>query len=117
MGNTPPSAVDREWRAAIRFPLALPLRYSVLHRGMGRTETGSGQTIDVSSAGLRFMTDRLLPPGLYVELFMDWPVLLDGRVEVQLVMSGNVVRSNGTETAVQIYRHNFTTRGTRLTLA
>ena len=110
MENTPPSGVDREGRAATRFPLALPLRYSIMRRSKN-VETGLGQTIDVSSAGLRFTADRPLAPGLRVTLFIDWPVLLDDSVKLQMVMSGTVVRSHRTETALQIYRHNFTTRG------
>jgi hypothetical protein len=110
MESTPPSGVNRERRAATRFPLTLQLRYSIKREGMG-AEVGSGQTIDASRAGLRFTADRPLAPGLQVALFIDWPVLLDGSVRLQLFLAGTVLRSNGTETALQIHRHTFTTRG------
>jgi hypothetical protein len=48
MESTPSSGVDRERRAATRFPLALPLRYSIMRRGKSVGETGSGQTIDMA---------------------------------------------------------------------
>ena len=114
MGGTSPSDFDQDRRSAIRFPLALGVRYSVLRRGKGGVaETGTGRTIDVSSSGLRFTAERALEAGLRVEVFIDWPLLLDGGVQLQLIASGTVVRSNGTEVALRIQRHDFRTRGGR----
>ena len=85
--------------------------------GTGVAETGAGQTVDFSSSGLRFSADGPLEPGLTVELFIDWPLLLDGGVQLQLTMTGTVVRSSGTETALRIRRHGFRTRGRGLKTA
>ena len=71
---------------------------------------GSGRTIDVSSAGLSFTADRPLLPGQHLEVSIDWPVLLDGAVRLHLIMSGDVVRTDGTTAALQIRRHEFRTR-------
>src|ERR1035438_2419293 len=96
-------------RASVRFLLSLDLRYSVSHR-RAPLETGSGQIIDLSSSGLRFAAQGPLEPGLKLDVAIDWPVLLDGRVQLQLVVTGVVVWSGETETAMRIQRHDFRTR-------
>ena len=70
-------------------------------------EMGSGRTMDLSSSGLCFSTDTPLSPGQRLDVSIDWPALLDGGVHLQLIISGVVVRTNGTVTAVQIQRHEF----------
>jgi hypothetical protein len=102
-----------ERRASVRFPLTLDVRYSVSH-GHAPVETGSGQLIDLSSSGLRFLAQGHVEPGLRLDVAIDWPVLLDGRVQLQLIVTGRVVWSNGAEIALQIQRHGFRTRGMRL---
>ena len=96
-------------RANVRFPLTLDVRYSMSHRGT-RAQTGSGQTIDLSSSGLRFSARGPLVPGLKLNVAITWPVLLDGRVQLQLIVTGVVVWSSATETALKIERHDFRTR-------
>ena len=73
-------------------------------------ETGSGRTINLSSSGMSFTADGPLLIGQTLDLCLDWPVLLDGAIRLQLMMSGEVVRTNGTMTALQIRRHEFRTR-------
>jgi PilZ domain len=105
-----------ERRASVRFPLTLEARYSVSHC-RAPVETGSGQIIDLSSSGLRFAAQGPLEPGLKLDVAINWPVLLDGRVQLQLIVAGVVVWSSGTETALQIQRHEFRTRSVRLKAA
>jgi hypothetical protein len=102
-----PSDASPERRATNRFPMTLEVRYVVR---CAPVETGSGRTIDLSSSGLSFAADKPLLIGQKLDVSIDWPVLLDGGVQLQLIMSGNVVRSNGSETALQIERHEFRTR-------
>ena len=75
-----------------------------------RVKVGTGRTIDMSSSGLRFTVDRPLPIGQRIEVYIDWPPLLDREIKLQLAISGVVVRTNGTEVALQILRHDFRTR-------
>jgi c-di-GMP-binding flagellar brake protein YcgR len=98
-----------ERRASARFPLTLDVRYTVSGR-RGNDETGSGRTVDLSSSGLSFIADGPLSVGQRLDLAIDWPALLDGGVQLQLIMSGIVVRTNGTLTALRIRRHEFKTR-------
>ena len=105
-----------ERRASVRFPLTLSVRYSVSHR-RAPVEMGSGQLIDLSSSGLRLAAQGPLEPGLKLDVAIDWPVLLDGRVQLQLMVTGTVVWSSGTEIALRIQRHDFRTRSVRLKAA
>jgi hypothetical protein len=91
--------------------LALEVSYtSSDHRT--RVKTGLGHTIDLSSSGLRFVADKPLLTGQKLDVSIDWPVLLDGATKLQLIMSGVVVRADGTAIALQIQRHEFRTRRT-----
>jgi hypothetical protein len=103
-------------RASVRFPLSLDLRYSVSYR-RAPLETGSGQSIDLSSSGLRFAAQGPLEPGLKLDAAISWPVLLDDHVQLQLVVTGVVVWSSETETAMRIQRHDFRTRSVGLKAA
>jgi PilZ domain len=99
-----------ERRASVRFPLALEVHsFSRRRREVG---TRLGNMIDISSSGLRFATPGPLEPGRKLGVAIDWPVLLDGRVQLQLILAGTVVCSTGTETAIRIQRHEFRTRRT-----
>jgi hypothetical protein len=102
-------------RGSVRFPVNLEVRYSVV--GLSRpVENGFGRTIDMSSSGLSFTTDRPLSIGQELDLSIDWPVLLGEGVQLQLVTSGVVVRSVGAVTALRIERYDFRTRRLRPTL-
>jgi hypothetical protein len=105
-----------ERRNGIRFPVNLEVRYAIAG-GRAPLETGSGRTIDMSSTGLRLTADRPLRVGQVLEVSVDWPVLLDGSVQLQLMMSGAVIRAKGTDTALQIERHEFKTRRAGLKFA
>jgi hypothetical protein len=111
-----PEDPRRERRASARFPLTLEVRYSV-SRYRAPVETGSGQLVDVSSSGLRFVAQGPLEPGVKLEIAINWPVLLDGNVQLQLIVMGVVVWSRGTETALRMHRHDFRTRSVRLKAA
>ncbi len=98
-----------ERRASVRFALTLEVRYA-FQGPLGPVETGSGRTIDLSSSGLSFTADKPLETGQKLDVSIDWPALLDGGVKLQLIVSGVVVRTDGTTTALQIRRHEFRTR-------
>ena len=98
-------AMTRERRGHARFPLSLDVRYSAL-----RAESGSGRIIDISKTGVRIAAQGPQEPGSRLDIAINWPVLLEGRVPLQLLVVGKVVWSSQTEVALQIYRHAFRTR-------
>jgi hypothetical protein len=71
----------------------------------------------MSSSGLSFTADTPLSIGQRLHMSIDWPVLLDGGVQLQLVASGVVVRSGGAVIAMRIERHEFKTRRAELRVA
>jgi hypothetical protein len=80
--------------------------------GWGLQDFGSGKTINMSSSGLLLVTDRILFPGRKVQVLIDWPVKLDGRVGLRLVVFGAVVRvgiERAPQAAVRIERYEFRT--------
>ena len=96
-------------RAGVRFPVNLEVRYSIAGR-CGPVETGSGHTTDMSSSGLSFTADRPLSIGQNLDVSIDWPARLDDDVQLQVVVSGVVVRTAGAVIALRIERHEFRTR-------
>ena len=96
-------------RSSVRVPIDLEVRYRVVRRRRS-VEIGSGRTIDMSSSGLSFTADTPLSIGQTLDVSIDWPVLLDGGVQLQIVVSGVVVRTTGAVTAIRIERHDFRTR-------
>jgi len=107
------SIVTHERRSGIRFPIKSELRWTVLNRKIGPL-TGRGETVDFSSSGLSFRSDMQLPPGCRLELDVDWPVELDGRVPMKLLATGKVVRVQGSLVCVTIEKKEFRTAGRRV---
>jgi hypothetical protein len=100
----PRARVAGERRGSTRFPVEMEVRFSC------GTLTGTGRTIDMSSSGIFFTSDSLLPVGLRLDLSVDWPVRLAGGTRLQLITDANVVRSINGLIAVTIGRAEFKTR-------
>jgi hypothetical protein len=71
---------------------------------------GFGRTLDMSSGGILFTTESVLPHGRMVELSVNWPVLLDGACPLKFVAVGRVLRSDGFSAVVRIEKYEFKTR-------
>ena len=76
-------------------------------------QLGVGRTLNVSSGGVLFESDDLLPAGGPIELAMNWPFLLEGICSLKLVMRGRIVRCdpNSKAAAVKAKYHEFRTAG------
>lgn len=97
-----------ERRSRQRFPLALAVEYRLLGKGRRR---GSGKTRNISSSGVLLeVTDRQSLSGS-IELTVSWPCLLDDECALKLVVKGRVVRSEGSDIAIQSIQHEFRTAG------
>jgi hypothetical protein len=70
-----------------------------------------GESLNISSTDLLFTTKESFLPGQAVEVSIDWPILLDNRVRLSLVVEGVVVRTAEDHAAMRIERHYFRTRG------
>jgi c-di-GMP-binding flagellar brake protein YcgR len=98
-------------RASVRFPIEQDVRYKVFNRNA--IEIGSGKTINMSSNGVLFTTERTLVPGERVEVAVNWPAHLDNKCPLKLVTTGRVVRSEPGVAAIAIDRYEFRTQGSR----
>jgi c-di-GMP-binding flagellar brake protein YcgR len=99
--------VDR--RLAVRFPIEQEVRYKVIK---GNTiEVGSGRSLNISSNGILFTTERTLAPQEQVEVAVNWPAQLNHKLPLKLVTRGYVVRSDEHWAAIEIERYEFRTQG------
>lgn len=57
--------------------------------------------------GVFLKTDKVLQVGESIQVLIDWPVALDQRCPLRLLIVGKVLRSNGAGTAVEIMRYEF----------
>src|SRR5674476_1465861 len=103
-------AIGGDRRQDRRYHLQLELKWKLIRRRRV-LDTGTGQTVDVSSGGILFDAGRHLPEGLNIELSISWPVLLHNAAPMQLVMTGKIVRATSQNVAIQTAQHEFRTLG------
>lgn len=104
-----------ERRNKVRFPLEPPVRYRTL--GKGCPCSGAGWVKNISSGGILVASQHEISVGTRIELNIEWPSLLDGRVPLQLVTTGSVARCEDSSFALVLSRHQFrTTRKANLAL-
>jgi hypothetical protein len=105
--NPDVSATER--RKSSRFPIERELRYKTLNQ---RTEimAGNGKTLNISSSGVLFTSDRDLPVGTRLELSISWPAQLNEKCLLNLVARGRVTRHTKGQLALQIQQYEFRTQ-------
>ncbi len=64
-------------------------------------------TLDISSGGVLLKTSTTLRIGEPIVVLIDWPVLLERRLPIRLVVFGKILRSHAAGTAVGITRYEF----------
>jgi hypothetical protein len=111
----PPTESASDRRSKRRYPIHLEVQYKLLkHRRVERL--GAGRTLNISSGGVLFEADGLLPGSGPIELALNWPFLLHGSCNLKLVMRGRIVRSNERAIAIRAEFHEFRTAGVRSAL-
>jgi hypothetical protein len=96
-----------ERRSKVRFPLDLRVRYRSLARQA--PAVGTGVVTNMSRSGVLISSEDTMSMGSQVELSIEWPSLLDGRVPLQVVTTGRVVRCEASSFAVVLTRYQFRT--------
>ena len=99
------AALDR--RSKVRFPLELRVRYRSLTRRCPMA--GIGVVKNISRSGVLVSSEQVVGEGARVELNIEWPSLLDGRVPLQVVTIGRVVRCEPSSFAVVLAHYQFRT--------
>lgn len=102
-----PDPVER--RATLRFPFELRVDF----RSLGKTYpvAGIGRVRNISSGGVLVAYQHEISAGTPLELNIDWPTRLDGRIPLQLVAAGTVVRCELFGFAVGLERYYFRLAG------
>jgi hypothetical protein len=100
-----------ERRSSNRLPIERAVRYKVYGDRRGITHVGTGKTLNMSSRGVLFTTETILPRGARIELTVSWPAKLDDAVPLNLVAMGIVVRTGAKEAAIAMEKYEFRTRG------
>jgi len=107
---SPIQLIVLERRSKVRYPLGLTVRYRDLDR---KLHSGEGQAVNVSSGGALIDSQHDLGIGAELEVRIEWPSLLDGRIPLQLVAIAGVVRCGASSFAVCFRRHQFRTLPSR----
>ena len=102
-----------ERRSKMRFPIHRELRYKILEDG-AVIESGMGETLDMASGGVAFQIEHALREGVFVELSISWPVLLDNSCAMRLIVFGRIVRAWGKRSACCVDKYEFRTQARAL---
>jgi hypothetical protein len=104
-------AIDRtsllERRSKVRYPITMYLRYHSIDRN--KTTHGLGRLVNMSTGSILVASERHVPVGKRLEVNINWPLLLDGVVPLQLVADGKVVRSDESSFALKLTHCEFRT--------
>jgi hypothetical protein len=104
--------IRAERRSKLRYPLDLSVRFRPLS---GKFPfSGAGRAVNVSSGGVLVVSphvasQRVINVGEQVEMSIEWPSLLDGKIPLQLFAVGRVVRSRASVFAAVFERYQFRT--------
>jgi hypothetical protein len=90
-----------ERRKNCRFPIRGSVEYVVKGRHGGAVMS------DISSGGVFLKAQDLLPIGEQVDLFVDWPAMLDGHCPLRLAIKGRVLRSGARGSALSILTYEY----------
>ena len=71
--------------------------------------SGEGRTLNISSCGILVERPHQLSLGAVLEMRIDWPSLLDGKVALQLVVVGRVIRCERSRFAAILHQYQFRT--------
>jgi hypothetical protein len=100
--ETLPSGTER--RRAARLRIECPVHYEILS---DPRRTGEGHTVDLSSTGICFTAESLLPTNVKVSVHVKWPVHLEGDIPVELHAVGRLVRAESLKAAMEVEETKF----------
>jgi hypothetical protein len=108
-GTLSPTPAER--RLKLRYPLGLSVRFRSLSTGSGIY--GEGHTVNLSSGGILVVSQDVSQYEIHensrVEMSIEWPFLLDGKVPLQLFALGRIIRSGAWDFAATFVRYEFRT--------
>ena len=100
---------ENDRRSKCRFAIQRDVRYKLAEDGVV-VAAGCGQTINMGSGGVAFVTEQPLTPGGLVELSISWPVLLDETCPMRFIVFGRILRCTGRRSVCTIDKYEFRTQ-------
>jgi hypothetical protein len=100
-------------RSDRRYPITLPLQYKLIRKGQSQS-LGFGRTLNISTHGVLFEVDHVVPASGRIELALNWPFTLQGSCCLRLVMRGSILRTDEKTIALKAEFHQFRTAGRSL---
>jgi hypothetical protein len=100
---------SQEHRSHPRYPINVEVSYELIVHGKV-VETGHGRTVNISTGGVLFESQRPLAPEMGIRLSIAWPAQLGDAVGLTLRVSGRTIRVQENCTAVKTQRYDFRTR-------
>lgn len=100
------STVPEERRRSHRYPITAIAQL----RFVGSEKRARAVIHNISSHGVFFLAETNVDEGRSLELLIDWPVRLNGRIPLALVLWGTVRRSDLAGTAININRYEWRIR-------
>ncbi|HJY08278.1 MAG TPA: PilZ domain-containing protein [Bryobacteraceae bacterium] len=98
-----------ERRRSSRFPIEREIRYKTLSQRSEMLQ-GVGKTLNISSSGVLFTADHILPVGTRLEVSISWPAQLNEKCLLNLVARGRITRQEPGSLALQIQQYEFRTQ-------
>jgi PilZ domain-containing protein len=99
--------VQAERRLKFRYPMELSVRFRYFS---GESHfSGTGLAVNLSSGGILVASRHRIVEGALVEMSIEWPCVLHGKVPLQLVAVGRVLRREESGFAASFERHEFRT--------
>jgi len=99
--------IPAERREKVRYPLGLSVRFrSCLSDS---AFSGQGLAINMSSSGILVASQQHVVEGALVEMSIEWPFVLNGRIPLQLTANGRILRRGPSRFAASIERYEFRT--------
>jgi hypothetical protein len=92
-----------------RYPLTFGVRYVTAEPGPGRP--GAGETVWMSGKEVAFLAKGPATVGDKVAMYIEWPVLLQGEVPLQLIVNAEIVQRSGPLSVARMIKYEFRTRG------
>jgi hypothetical protein len=101
-----------ERRSKFRYPLYLSVRFHAIS-GLSAI-SGDGHTLNISRSGVLVHCQHValdqIGAGARLDMSIEWPVLLRGKIPLQLFVQGIIVRVGASVFAARFERHQFRTR-------
>jgi hypothetical protein len=78
-----------ERRLKFRYPLGLTIRF---RSSSPVSFSGQGTAVNLCSGGVLVASEQQITVGALVEMSIEWPSMIDGRIPLQLTAVGRILR-------------------------